>query len=57
MEIFIMISPINQYAIAQQALEGLEVSQETIDDLYRIAKGEITSEQAIRNVTERYKNA
>jgi len=34
-------------AVAQQELEGLTVSLETVQDLIRVARGEITSEQAI----------
>ena len=42
------------HAIAQQALEGLTVSSETVEDLRRAARGEIPSEQAIRNIYARF---
>lgn len=35
-----------KYAIASQRIEGLTISDETIADMYRVARGEITTEQA-----------
>jgi hypothetical protein len=34
-------------AVAQQELEGLTVSPRTVQDLIRVARGEMTSEQAL----------
>lgn len=45
------------HAIAQQTLEGLAVSRETINDLERAVRGEITTADAIRNVHTRLDNA
>lgn len=42
------------HAIAQQELEGLKVSPETINDLQRAARGEIRSEEVIRNIYARF---
>lgn len=42
-------------AVAQQELSGLTVSTETVDDLYRAARGEITSEEVIANIHSRLK--
>jgi hypothetical protein len=41
-------------AIAQQRLEGLEPLPECIADMYRCARGEITTEEAIANLKRRY---
>ncbi|MDL2321617.1 hypothetical protein LJC47_04670 [Desulfosarcina sp. OttesenSCG-928-B08] len=41
-------------AIAQQRLEGLEVPEETVNDLKRVARGELTVEEGLRNVAIRY---
>ena len=38
------------HAIAQQELEGLKVSQATIDDLHRAARGEIDTDEVRRNI-------
>lgn len=44
-------------AVAQQRLEGLEVPQETIEDLRRVAHGEINIEEGIKNAYRRFANA
>lgn len=43
------------HAVAQQELEGLKVPESTVADLRRIARGEIQSEEAIRNIYSRFK--
>ena len=40
-------------AVAQQELEGLTVSPEAVADMLCVARGEITTEQAIANVHAR----
>lgn len=45
------------HAIAQQALEGLKVSAETVADLHRAARGDINTDQVIRNIRRRVQNA
>jgi hypothetical protein len=40
-------------AVAQQELEGLTVSPEAAEDMRRVARGEMTPEQAIANVHAR----
>ena len=40
-------------SVTQQELEGLTVSPETVADLLSVARGEITTEQAIANVHAR----
>jgi hypothetical protein len=44
-------------AVAQQELEGLTVSAEAVEDLYSVARGEMTTEQVIVRVHLRLKNA
>jgi len=44
-------------AVAQQELEGLKVSTETVADMLCVARGEITTEQAIANVHARLDHA
>jgi hypothetical protein len=44
------------HAIAQQELEGLKVSEATVDDMRRAALGEIDSDVVIRNIYRRFKN-
>jgi hypothetical protein len=44
-------------AVAQQELEGLTVSLEALEDLRRVARGEMTAEQAIANVHARLSDA
>ena len=41
------------HAIAQQALEGLKVTPETVADLHRAARGEIDTDEVIRNICRR----
>ena len=44
------------HAIAQQELEGLEVPKSTVDDLRRAARGEIETDDVIRNIYRQFKN-
>jgi hypothetical protein len=44
-------------AVAQQELEGLTVSTEAAEDMRRVARGEMTVEQAIANVHARLNDA
>lgn len=44
------------HAVAQQELEGLKVSASTIADLYRAARGEIDTDEVIRNIHSRLQN-
>jgi hypothetical protein len=44
------------HAIAQQELEGLKVSKATVDDMRRAARGEIDTDEVIRNIYRRFKN-
>ncbi len=44
------------HAIAQQELEGLQVTDATIADLHRAARGEIDTEEVIRNIRSRIQN-
>jgi Antitoxin VbhA len=44
------------HAIAQQELEGLNVPEATVKDLHWVARGEIDTEEALRNVKRRLKN-
>jgi hypothetical protein len=41
------------HAIAQQELEGLKVSEITVDDLRRAARGEIDTDEVRRNIYRR----
>jgi hypothetical protein len=41
-------------AIAQQRFEGLTVSKETINDLIKFSKGQLTIDNVISNITTRY---
>lgn len=45
-----------EHAIAQQRLEGLTVSDATIADMRRAARGEIGDEQVIANIYARYEH-
>lgn len=45
------------HAIAQQELEGLKVSEATIEDMRRAAAGELRSDYVIRNIHARLKHA
>ncbi len=42
------------HAMAQQELEGLEVPEFTVDDLRRAARGEISTDEVIRNICRRF---
>jgi len=42
------------HAIAQQELEGLQVPESTIEDLRRAARGEIDTDEVIRNIHRRF---
>jgi hypothetical protein len=44
------------HAIAQQELEGLKVSAPTVADLNRAARGEIGTDEVIRNIYRRFGN-
>jgi hypothetical protein len=44
------------HAIAQQELEGLKVSNATVEDMRRAARGEIETDEVIRNIYRRFKN-
>jgi hypothetical protein len=41
------------HAIAQQELEGLKVSDATVEDIRRAARGEIPSDEVIHNIHAR----
>ena len=41
------------HAIAQQELEGLKVPEATIEDLLRVARGEIDTDEVRRNIYRR----
>jgi hypothetical protein len=43
-----------RHAVAQQELEGLKVSQSTIRDMQRAARGEIGSDEVIRKIYARF---
>ncbi len=45
------------HAIAQQELEGLKVTASTVADLHRAARGEIDTDEVIRNIYRRFQNA
>jgi hypothetical protein len=42
------------HAIAQQELEGLKVPESTVEDLRRAARGEIDTDEVIRNIYRRF---
>jgi hypothetical protein len=44
------------HAIAQQELEGLKVPESTVADLRRAARGEIRTDDVIRNICRRFEN-
>jgi hypothetical protein len=44
------------HAVAQQELEGLKVSAATVADLHRAARGEIETDEVIRNIYRRLQN-
>ncbi|MEI6757547.1 MAG: hypothetical protein WCK85_06815 [Chlorobium sp.] len=41
-------------AVAQQALEGLEVPSDIVEEMKRAARGEIKIEEGIRNTVHRF---
>jgi hypothetical protein len=43
-----------EHAVAQQRLEGLTVPPEAVADLQRIARGEITTAEALRAAHARF---
>ncbi len=43
-----------EYAIASQRIEGLTISKETIEDMYRVARREMTTEQARQALFRRF---
>jgi len=45
------------HAIGQRKLEGLKVPESTIADLQRAARGEIETDEIIRNIYRQFKNA
>jgi Antitoxin VbhA len=44
-------------AIAQQRLEGLEPSSILVADLERVARGEISVQEVIKNLNQRFPHA
>lgn len=42
------------YAVAAQRMEGLIVPKETVEDMRRVARGEMTSEQAREALFRRF---
>ncbi len=44
------------HAIAQQELEGLTVPPETVEDMRRIARGEMSNDDLIRKLYNRFPN-
>ena len=44
------------HAIGQQELEGLKVPESTVADLHRAARGEIDTDEVIRNIYRRCGN-
>ncbi len=42
------------HAIAQQELEGLTVPKEAVADLERVARGEVDTDEARRNIQRRF---
>lgn len=44
------------HAVAQQELEGLKVPASTVADLHRVARGEIETDEVIRNIYRRLQN-
>ena len=43
-------------AVAQQELEGLKVPAETVEDMRKIARGEMSSDDLIRKLYSRFPN-
>jgi hypothetical protein len=44
------------HAIAQQALEGLTVPPETVEDMRKIARGDMSNNDLIRKLYSRFPN-
>ena len=44
------------HAIAQQELEGLRVPAETVEDMRRIARGDMSNDDLIRKLYSRFPN-
>ena len=44
------------HAIAQQRLEGLRVSDSTVEDMRRAARGEIPADEVIANIYARFEH-
>jgi hypothetical protein len=44
------------HALAQQELEGLKVTAATVADLRRAARGEIDTDEVVRNIYRRFQN-
>ena len=44
-----------EYAVASQRIEGLIVPQETIEDMKRVARGEMTTDEARESLLKRFK--
>ena len=44
------------HAIAQQELEGLTVPPETVEDMRKIARGEMSNDDLIRKLYSRFPN-
>ena len=44
------------HAVAQQELEGLKVPESAVADLHRAARGEIDTDEVIRNIYRRFNN-
>lgn len=45
-----------EYAIAAQRIDGLTVPPETAEDLMRVARGEITADEARDALRERFRS-
>ncbi len=43
-------------AVGQQEFEGLKVPEPTVADLHRVARGEIDTNEVIRNIYRRLQN-
>jgi len=43
-----------EYAVAAQRIEGLTVSPETIEDMKRMVRGEMTGDEARAAILKRY---
>lgn len=45
------------YSVAAQRLEGLTVPADTVENLRRVARGEMTTEQCLEHVRNKYAKA